>query len=45
MITCLLIIKPKSFHAKAQKSVFPVKKKNKLYFYNRVKVNTLIQTL
>lgn len=26
MITCLLIIKPESFHAKAQKSVFPVKK-------------------
>lgn len=38
-----LIIKSESFDAKAQKSVFPVKKK--LYFHNRVKVNTLIQTL
>lgn len=44
MITCFfLIIKPESFDAKAHKSVFPVKKK--LYFHNRVKVNTLIQTL
>lgn len=38
-----LIIKPESFDAKAHKSVFPVKKT--LYFHNRVKVNTLIQTL
>lgn len=38
-----LIIKPESFDAKAQKSVFPVKKN--IYFHNRVKVNTLIQTL
>lgn len=44
MITCFfLIIKHESFDAKAHKSVFPVKKK--LYFHNRVKVNTLIQTL
>lgn len=44
MITCFfLIIKPESFDAKAHKSVFPVKKN--LYFHNRVKVNTLIQTL
>lgn len=43
MITCFfLIIKPESFDAKAHKSVFPVKKK--LYFHNRVKVNTLIQS-